>query len=282
MANVDASEIERNVRSTAGLLGWNETRIGEEIRRELERAEKERDLRGALLALGATPEEVDAMLKTRGREFDDRLPLAQQLVRHRENVDRQRQEDHAAVRAQLLRVGVPSLHLDHVFDQAPEETEALRVVRDWITNKLTFLVLLGDPGCGKSAAAAHALSRLAPPRPIRGVDGQFVDARRLAKLLRFDAEDDYEAVEKCGCLVLDDLGAEYLDARGWQLAGLDGLINARYGSQLRTIITSNLDLAQFRARFGERIADRLRESGHVASIAEGSIRRRVRERRGVR
>ena len=114
--------------------------------------------------------------------------------------------------------------------------------------------LWGEPGRGKTYAAAHAV-RVAVERSkgtkhlldsIRdGFNGGDRDALRRA--------------ETVPLLALDDLGAER--PTDWAIETLTGLIDARTAEGLPTIVTSNYSLGQLRELWGgmpgARIASRL-------------------------
>lgn len=126
------------------------------------------------------------------------------------------------------------------------------------------VVLSGAPGCGKTVAAARwALRRT--PRP------RFVRASTFAAGSRYDAE---QRAQWFGApaLVLDDLGAEYLDAKGSFMTDLDELVDTFYGDLRPLVITSNCTLASFKTRYGERVVDRLRECAAFIAIAAPSMR----------
>jgi DNA replication protein DnaC len=77
-------------------------------------------------------------------------------------------------------------------------------------------------------------------------------------------------------MVIDDLGVEYLDKNGNFLQRLDELIDERYSNYRQTIITTNLNVKAFKERYGERVADRIREGfefgGAFMELAESSMR----------
>jgi len=56
------------------------------------------------------------------------------------------------------------------------------------------------------------------------------------------------------------------------MADLDELVDTYYGDQRPLLITTNLDREAFKSRYGQRIADRLRECGRWFSIASESLR----------
>jgi DNA replication protein DnaC len=74
--------------------------------------------------------------------------------------------------------------------------------------------------------------------------------------------------------VIDDLGSEYHDAKGFFQTLLDEIIDVRYAGKLPTVITTNLDAAGFAAWYGERIVDRVREGGRFIACGNASLRRR--------
>jgi DNA replication protein DnaC len=83
------------------------------------------------------------------------------------------------------------------------------------------------------------------------------------------------SVTKAGFLVIDDLGAEYSDSKGFFASLFDEVVNARYENMRPTILTTNLDVEGFAARYGERIVDRIREAGRFLNCGAQSLRRRA-------
>lgn len=176
-------------------------------------------------------------------------------------------EDARALKANqeshLRFTGLPERAID-VWRQGLNLTPSVEAVRKLLASDKTFLLMLGSWGCGKTSASAEAL-----------VDGgQFARAVVLSRMSAYDKDDrrTWGTVCDASVLVLDDLGAEQLhDA--WKPM-LDELIDVRYGSRQKTIITTNLDADLFRARYGERIADRIRHDGFIETCGDTSLRRR--------
>lgn len=132
--------------------------------------------------------------------------------------------------------------------------------------KANVIVLSGSPGCGKTVASAKwGLARRHPPR--------FLRASTFAASSRYSAEDRKLWFE-ASSLVLDDLGSEYLDAKGSFLVDLDELIDTFYGDLRPLVITTNCRKPTFEQRYGERVMDRLRECATWFSIGEASLRRK--------
>lgn len=135
-----------------------------------------------------------------------------------------------------------------------------------VFSRSNVIVLSGPPGCGKTVAAACWTL----DRKIRS---RFVRASTFAAASRYNADQRNEWFS-APALVLDDLGAEYLDAKGSFMVDLDELVDTFYGSEKPLIITTNCTLDQFRSRYGERVVDRLRESASWISVSNSSLRSR--------
>ena len=184
-------------------------------------------------------------------------------------------EDEAAAAARRARQdrleelrlsGVPKKDRERIVHGRLDSTPALEAARAFLdSGATTILILAGPPGSGKTTASSWLVAQ----QGARG--GLFVDQSRLVRRSRYKDE-DMAPLEGAGLLVIDDLGSEFADAKGSFLATLDGLINARYGEQRRTVITTNLASARFVARYGERIADRIREVGRFVELRAAGLR----------
>lgn len=129
--------------------------------------------------------------------------------------------------------------------------EAVQAMTDWDVDVCNVAVLSGPAGTGKTVgAAAWALKR----RELIA----FVRASTFAASSRYDAEKRARWYEADG-LCLDDLGAEYADTKGNFLVDLDELVDTFYADRRPLIITTNLTAPMFKARYGARIEDRIRE-----------------------
>jgi hypothetical protein len=162
------------------------------------------------------------------------------------------------------------------------------VARAAVRGAKDICILLGGAGVGKTVAATarvheeffavenwstydpanyetHPRFRVAMP--------VWTSAAGLARLDHF-SDDAVKPFMWAPLLVIDDLGGEYQDAKGFFLSLLDELVDARYSRKLATIVTSNLDLAAFTTRYGVRIVDRIREAGRFVGCGNASLRRR--------
>lgn len=167
-------------------------------------------------------------------------------------------------RKRLVADGIPLRSL--LALENASETYAIKRAREFVNDAgdLGFLILSGPRGTGKTVAAVWLCAER---------HGTFLDVARFCRINRYD-EAQMRPLETCRLLVLDDLGQEFSDVKGSFAATLDGLINARYGAMLQTAITTNLTADDFKARYGERVADRIRECGRFVNVTGESMRRK--------
>lgn len=151
---------------------------------------------------------------------------------------------------------------------ADESRQAVQRIRAWDPGDKSVLVLSGEPGCGKTVAATWWATH--SPRYNR--------VARFIRATTFATSSRYDQVARQFCygaaaLVLDDLGTEYLDGKGSFNVDLDELVDTFYSEERPLVITTNLGPEAFKGRYGERVADRIRECGRWMSLAEKSLRR---------
>lgn len=234
-------------------------------------------------------------MKRIDREIEDMLTgFALTSDSDREEWERQRTEaetrrEALRTQAKLVKRGVPAKDADRILADSLKNTKAMKAARSFLENASErMLVLSGSRGCGKTTAAAWIAAQRCPDE-YRGYSYEeieasrgfvpwpgdkhprFVDASRLARVSRY-RDEEMKPLEECSMLVIDDLGIEFVDEKGSFLSTLDGLINARYAANLRTVITTNLRGEDFKKRYGERISDRIREVGRFVEIKGPSMR----------
>jgi DNA replication protein DnaC len=102
----------------------------------------------------------------------------------------------------------------------------------------------------------------------------FLSSARLSRWPKYD-DGAMGRLLQTGRLVVDDMGVEFIDERGAYQSLLDEVINDRYANRRPTLLTTNLDAESFKARYGERIADRIRECGKFVSVGAASMRKKA-------
>lgn len=184
---------------------------------------------------------------------------ANRAARDAEAAERKRWSD-------LLDAGFPKRSIE-AAKSADQNTAAMQRVRSWDPTRESALVLSGSPGCGKTVAATWwaAQQESAPA---------FLRATTFAASSRYDRE-ERSAWFEARALVLDDLGTEFLDAKGSFLVDLDELLDVFYGDRKPLLITTNCTHEVFRDRYGSRVMDRLRECATWFSASGTSMRKRA-------
>jgi DNA replication protein DnaC len=154
------------------------------------------------------------------------------------------------------------------------ETAAVREVRRWYASDETMLVLGGAVGTGKTTACVVAVLEETRRRGYP----MWVQAYRLSHAAGYsdDAREEWEKLTTRSLLIIDDLGASFVDGKGWSAGALDALLGERYAAELATIITTNCDAAAFRSLVGERVTDRVREAGAFFLVPGSSLRGKAR------
>lgn len=178
--------------------------------------------------------------------------------------ERDRNRDMAA----LLAVGLSHKHLSIIGDGEVRRTPAIEALGK--TGATGIWVLSGGVGCGKTTAT-HLW--LLPPGQITAPHRvAFVSAHEFSRTSRYHGK--VERLVAPDRLVVDDLGAEYMDEKGSLLCDLDELLDARVRAGRATMLTTNLGLEQFRTRYGARIASRVREDGKWLPVDGPDLRGR--------
>jgi DNA replication protein DnaC len=167
-------------------------------------------------------------------------------------------------RESMLARDWPARALDAAVS-ADKTKSAITKLGAWDQSERSACVLSGKPGTGKTVAAA--LWCLGRRERV-----QFVRASTFAASSRYNAEQRAKWFDADG-LCLDDLGAEYLDAKGSFLVDLDELVDTFYADRRPLIITTNLSAAEFKKRYDRRIEDRIRECAAWLVVDGESMRR---------
>jgi DNA replication protein DnaC len=183
----------------------------------------------------------------------------------------------------LLACGAPQLESE-VVARGADDNPTTAAVRDFAAGPLTFCLLLGGAGSGKTVAAVEALlnSKMyfmggRPDVPRSWVycpsEARFYLASDLARLSYFDAPSQKKLgrAERVPWLVLDDVGGE-LVTDTWR-SNFTEIILRRNSARLKTLITSNLSGDEFKARYDDRVISRIRGNGIIVTSGKTDLRR---------
>jgi len=180
-------------------------------------------------------------------------------------------------RSELLALGCPPRAVAMVLEGGLVETDATRFL-DKPADDKPLTLLCGPPGTGKTVAGVRWLAGLHEAM-ARGEyakqqvsDPLFITAFALARWPRYDDE-TMRWLRVSRAIALDDLGREYLDAKGHFASVLEELVDLRYSHERPLLVTSNLTSSGVWERVGMRIHDRWRECGRVLEIRAPSLRR---------
>ena len=175
----------------------------------------------------------------------------------------------AAVRAEILR-----RHRKPIISE--EQLSAIRLIAKHLTATDRFgLALIGTVGNGKTTlvrAIQTVIDHLDIENPY-SIKPFALDIHTAVELTRLD-DDTYRRCCNTTLLAIDDLGNEPTEvlSYGNTTYPIIELLTTRYDRQLYTIITTNLTPAQIRAKYGDRIADRLNEMCHTVTFTNPTFR----------
>lgn len=202
--------------------------------------------------------------------------LAARDARQREEERQRRQvELRAELPARLVHLGAPRRAVK-AWQEGITETPAVKAVRRMSAEKRTLCLLSGGVGTGKTVAAVVAMAE----RVLADVDevqpALFVRAAECARMGLYDADSKrlFRQMLEAGVLVVDDLGVEFLGEGSIWRSLLEEVLDVRYGDMLPTVLTTNMDWPGFSARYGARVADRIRHSGIADGSGDTSLRQK--------
>lgn len=153
-----------------------------------------------------------------------------------------------------------------MFDPAMQQDAALAArIRDmvvaWADRKMPPLFFLAGPiGVGKTHLATAAIRRVAE----RGEFGMYWSARDIAHAVRTFDDDRYgyddirSDLTLAPFLVIDDVGVELNS--DWLQTVYHAVLDHRYQERMPTLVTSNADAPDIKARIGARSYDRFEET----------------------
>lgn len=163
-----------------------------------------------------------------------------------------------------------------------DDTTAMRRARAFVELahhglRKRLLVLAGGVGVGKTTAATWVALKGQDPRP------GFIRISELERRGRYDRELGKWLQDKTS-LVIDDVGAEFLDGKGAFRSLLDEIIDTFYSNKRTLVMTTNLrpirkgddEPEQFKERYGDRVWSRLSQLGEWGDCGTKDLRREQR------
>lgn len=204
------------------------------------------------------------------REAFDRIRAITETPEYQANSARLASEDAEYDRKQaahqqatrLRTTGVPP----EVTRGTSAPTPAITAVTEFLSGPpaLRFLLLGGKKGTGKTYALGLA---------IWSHGGRYVDAQQLVSAGTFEGS-TWLDLASCSLLAIDELGAEYSNPAFE--ANLYALLDRRYRQGKRTLIATNLNAVEFKARYCEhgldRLLDRVKTGGRWVALDGASMR----------
>ena len=145
------------------------------------------------------------------------------------------------------------------FEPVEGVMEALSAAHDFADGKLATLVLVGETGVGKThlavgAGRARAMACEAPLLHFFNVPA-FLDRIRATFGGQAENEADImDAAQACPIAIIDDLGAQR--DTPWAMERIYCVVDARYGADLATIVTTNAQPDQWEPRVRSRLLER--------------------------
>lgn len=167
--------------------------------------------------------------------------------------------------------------------QREAKLEAWRYAENFTLDKPNNLIFSGPYGIGKSHLAVAIAKRLTE----RGFSSVFISVPRLFTKVKSTfgrkdgptEEDIIEALGRVDLLVLDDIGAEYIEVdrsgegRGWGVSKIFEIVDVRAGKS--TVYTTNLSSDEMKKRFGMRNFSRLMENTQAVKMDGEDFRLRA-------
>lgn len=182
-----------------------------------------------------------------------------------EDAEREAARIEEATKARILKTGVPP----EVTKGATFSTPAMVAAEEFMAAPpaLRFLMLGGKAGNGKTYALASMVWKHG---------GRYLDAQSLVSTGTFgEGADEWDRLAYCNVLAVDELGAEATNSAFE--ANLYALLDRRYRTGKRTILATNLNVPEFKARFCasglDRLLDRVGTGGRWVSLTGASMRR---------
>lgn len=210
-----------------------------------------------------------------------------------EEKEREKRKKEEKMQERLKRANVPTRYLGATFENLERYGIPLEIEENYIKVKKYAedfkknnedlmkpcagggIIFSGNVGRMKTTMAIAVLQYVLR----EGFSGYFISLPELLDTLKEMIEGNkqefkrfIDKVTNSSLLVLDDIGAEY--PNNWVLNKVDAIITRRYNARLPVIITINMNREELKARYAERIYDRLKQTSlQIVDDGNQSLRR---------
>lgn len=146
----------------------------------------------------------------------------------------------------------------------------IQLVADWMTDLPTMgISFMGTCGNGKTTMM-HAMKRLLQ----KYQSNIFVLSALDLSTMAIERRDDFDLFKSRKIIAIDDVGMEETNVKSYgnAISPFTDIIHYRYNKMLTTIISTNLMGKELSAKYGDRIADRMREMFTIVNFLDKSHR----------
>jgi DNA replication protein DnaC len=182
-----------------------------------------------------------------------------------------------SVRHRILNAGLPIKTIGKELSDL-DNASAVEMVSAWMDTVRSGMVikspgspssglgimLVGEPGHGKTTLASVALQELLRTMPFEGSHpAMFMDYPKFLRYQKasWDEEDESKKIlidrmygdekNSIELFILDDLGKEYRTSTGWAENTFDALLRSRFNAGLPTIVTTNVPMKNWGTVYGD-------------------------------
>ncbi len=174
-----------------------------------------------------------------------------------------------------------SEEVDEYYGVSPKEhmQRILNICKDFVKDfdaQDTNLLFWGEPGLGKTFLSTCIAKELIETNHSVIYETTYKTFSMLEELKfkKTDNEDKLrfkvEKLYSCDLLILDDLGSEF--STQYTTASLFDIVNSRLISGKKTVINTNLSMAELEKKYGERVVSRLFGHYQVLNFIGSDIR----------
>ena len=167
---------------------------------------------------------------------------------------------------------LPDRYRDASYGDLDAAEQAREQIRGWLSTSSQTLMLVGPPGTGKTHAGYAVLNDVV----ASGGWAYGCSTFDLFSALRPDARPSAapRMAVQADVFLFDDLAAER--STDWVVEQFGGIVDDRYSSRRRQIVTTNAAYEDLETKYGQRTMSRLMEGVTVAQFTCRDRRREVR------